>query len=164
MSVLRIEFEEEEFEKYYTVFDGSSQDDVSHAKLLWNSLSLLPPQESRLESSDIHQRLPVARSRKDTTSAISKSIAELKVPPQKSRQRLQLTLAQSQEERKKYLGMANQRGEILDLLMKQKGQRIQKEMASRPYKPKQRDGFKSVGNYATTFSKDLDIEEVKLLQ
>ncbi|XP_067088807.1 cilia- and flagella-associated protein HOATZ [Osmerus mordax] len=161
MSVHRIEVEEEEFEKYYTVFDGSSQEDVSHAKLLWNSLSLLPPQESRLESSDIHQRLPVARSHKDT-SAISKSIAEHNVPPQKSRQRLQLALRQ--EERKKYLSMAKQRGEILDPLMKQREQRIQKEMASCPYKPKQRDGFKSVGNYVTKSAKDLDIEEVKLLQ
>lgn len=50
-----------EVEKLYTVFHGASQEDVAYAKLFWNSLSLQPPIESRLVSSDISQRLKVAK-------------------------------------------------------------------------------------------------------
>ena len=53
--------EQEDLDKFFTVFDGSSPEDVSHARRLWSSLSLLPPLESRLESADIRQRLPVSR-------------------------------------------------------------------------------------------------------
>ncbi|XP_051896016.1 cilia- and flagella-associated protein HOATZ [Pristis pectinata] len=44
----------------YTVFAGSSQEDVAYAKVFWSSLSLQPPLESRLVSGDIKQRLKVA--------------------------------------------------------------------------------------------------------
>ncbi|XP_023998989.2 cilia- and flagella-associated protein HOATZ [Salvelinus sp. IW2-2015] len=59
---------ETELDKYFfTVFDGSSPEDVSHAKQLWTSLSLLPPLESRLVNADIRQRLPIAPTNHDET-------------------------------------------------------------------------------------------------
>lgn len=50
-----------DIEKHYTVFAGSSEDDVAYAKLFWSSLFLQPPLESRLVSADIRQRLKVAK-------------------------------------------------------------------------------------------------------
>ena len=38
-------------------FSGSSDEDVAFAKTFWQSVQLFPPLESRLVSSDIHQRL-----------------------------------------------------------------------------------------------------------
>ncbi|XP_034148984.1 UPF0722 protein C11orf88 homolog isoform X9 [Esox lucius] len=73
---------EAEFNKYFTVFDGSSPEDVSHAKQLWTSLSLLPLLESRLISADISQRLPVAKTNHESTTAVRPSSSDL-------RQRLQ---------------------------------------------------------------------------
>ncbi|KAK3527356.1 hypothetical protein QTP86_021934, partial [Hemibagrus guttatus] len=45
----------------YTVFEGSSQEDVAYAKVFWSSLCLQPPIESSLVSLDIRQRLKVAK-------------------------------------------------------------------------------------------------------
>ena len=39
------------------IFQGSSKEDISFAKTFWQSVQLFPPLESRLVSSDIHQRL-----------------------------------------------------------------------------------------------------------
>lgn len=50
-----------ELEAQYTIFVGSSHEDVSYAKTFWNSLALQPPIESRLVSADISQRLKVAK-------------------------------------------------------------------------------------------------------
>lgn len=50
-----------ELEALYTIFVGSSPEDVSYAKTFWNSLALQPPVESRLVSADISQRLKVAK-------------------------------------------------------------------------------------------------------
>uniref|UniRef100_A0AAZ3Q7W9 Cilia- and flagella-associated protein HOATZ n=1 Tax=Oncorhynchus tshawytscha TaxID=74940 RepID=A0AAZ3Q7W9_ONCTS len=64
---------ETELDKYFfTVFDGSSPEDVSHAKQLWTSLSLLPPLESRLVNADIRQRLPIARTNHETLLVVGK--------------------------------------------------------------------------------------------
>nr|XP_029509984.1 UPF0722 protein C11orf88 homolog isoform X1 [Oncorhynchus nerka] len=64
---------ETELDKYFfTVFDGSSPEDVSHAKQLWTSLSLLPPLESRLVNADIRQRLPIARTNNETLLVVGK--------------------------------------------------------------------------------------------
>ncbi|XP_028976598.1 UPF0722 protein C11orf88 homolog isoform X1 [Esox lucius] len=71
---------EAEFNKYFTVFDGSSPEDVSHAKQLWTSLSLLPLLESRLISADISQRLPVAKTNHESTTAVRPSSSDLKAP------------------------------------------------------------------------------------
>lgn len=149
--------EESEIDTYFTVFDGSSSEDVFHAKLLWNSLSLLPPLESRLVSSDIRQRLPVARP-PDTSAAARKSTSD----PRKSLQ--DPNQQQRQEERQRYMNMAKQKEEIMSLLRKHREQRIQKERVSLPYKPKQSD--KSEGLAPLKPSEDLekDMEEVKQLQ
>ncbi|XP_052372050.1 cilia- and flagella-associated protein HOATZ isoform X1 [Oncorhynchus keta] len=65
---------ETELDKYFfTVFDGSSPEDVSHAKQLWTSLSLLPPLESRLVNADIRQRLPIARTNQETLLVVGKT-------------------------------------------------------------------------------------------
>ncbi|XP_031665420.1 cilia- and flagella-associated protein HOATZ isoform X2 [Oncorhynchus kisutch] len=65
---------ETELDKYFfTVFDGSSPEDVSHAKQLWTSLSLLPPLESRLVNADIRQRLPIARTNHEPLLVVGKT-------------------------------------------------------------------------------------------
>lgn len=117
-----------EEEKYLTVFEGSSPEDVSHARRLWSSLSLLPPQESRLVSADIRQRLPVSRPQRSTATGPSVSVPE---PPA-------LALARQrerQEERRRYEAMAETRREILGLLRRQREQRIQKELLSTAFRP-----------------------------
>lgn len=50
-----------DIEKHYTIFAGSSEDDVAYAKVFWSSLFLQPPLESRLVSADMRQRLKVAK-------------------------------------------------------------------------------------------------------
>ncbi|KAL0995003.1 hypothetical protein UPYG_G00130520 [Umbra pygmaea] len=89
-----------EFDKYFTVFDGSSLQDVSHAKQLWASLSLLPPLESRLVSADIRQRLPVAQTLHDSSAALKQSSSAIKA-------RFQETAHQKirQEERQRNMDM-----------------------------------------------------------
>ncbi|TKS91303.1 UPF0722 protein C11orf88 -like protein [Collichthys lucidus] len=119
--------DQEDFDKFFTVFDGSSPEDVSHARQLWSSLSLLPPQESRLVSADIRQRLPVSRpQQRSSTAAALGPIKPPSVP----------ALWQRQEERQRYATMADQRREILALLRRQREQRIQKELVSVGFKPK----------------------------
>ncbi|XP_041832458.1 cilia- and flagella-associated protein HOATZ [Melanotaenia boesemani] len=124
--------EEAEFDQLFTVFDGSSPEDVSHARQLWSSLSLLPPLESRLMSADIRQRLQVFRPQR------SSSTASAPPGPRPSAPELPDVFAprQRQEERQRYKAMADQRKEILALLGRQRQQRIQKELVSAAFKPK----------------------------
>uniref|UniRef100_A0A3B4BG10 Cilia- and flagella-associated protein HOATZ n=1 Tax=Periophthalmus magnuspinnatus TaxID=409849 RepID=A0A3B4BG10_9GOBI len=127
--------EQAEVDKHLTVFEGSSPEDVSHARQLWSSLSLLPPQESRLVSSDIRQRLPVSRpqQRKNTGTAITgPSNVSDPEPPSLVTAREK----ERREERRRYEAMAENRRQILGLLKKQREQRIQKELLSLDYKPK----------------------------
>uniref|UniRef100_A0A8C6S8J5 Cilia- and flagella-associated protein HOATZ n=1 Tax=Neogobius melanostomus TaxID=47308 RepID=A0A8C6S8J5_9GOBI len=126
-------------EKYLIVFEGSSREDVSHARQLWSSLSLLPPQESRLVSGDIHQRLPVSRPQQQQQQ--QKSTVSVPEP-------LSLVTAREKErrdERRKYEAMAENRREILELLRKQREQRIQKELLSRAFKPKLKQDLEVTG-------------------
>ncbi|XP_034148983.1 UPF0722 protein C11orf88 homolog isoform X7 [Esox lucius] len=149
---------EAEFNKYFTVFDGSSPEDVSHAKQLWTSLSLLPLLESRLISADISQRLPVAKTNHESTTAVRPSSSDL-------RQRLQegSHWKLRQEEKQRYMDMAKQRLEIISLLHQQRQNRIQKETVSLPYKPRHRDKSQRL---VVCPPKDLetDVEEVQKLQ
>ncbi|KAI4875722.1 hypothetical protein NFI96_024238 [Prochilodus magdalenae] len=108
-----------DLEKYFTVFEGSSQENVAYAKVFWNSLSLQPPVESSLVSVDIRQRLKVARTPQPTHhaarhSAHSKNDEILQRAYQK----------QMEDERKRYLEMAKKRDEIMMLLKKQREERI----------------------------------------
>lgn len=121
--------DQEDFDKFFTVFDGSSPEDVSHARQLWSSLSLLPPQESRLVSADIRQRLPVSRPQQRSSTAAAAALGPMKPPSVPA-------LRQREEERQRYAIMADQRREILALLRRQREQRIQKELVSVDFKPK----------------------------
>ncbi|EPQ01922.1 hypothetical protein D623_10006587 [Myotis brandtii] len=103
------------------VFSGSSEKDTSLAKQFWITASMYPPNESQLVlSGSSSQRLPVARSSKSSTIEGTDAIDE--------------TL--KMEEKKKYLEKAKRRDEILQLLKKQREERISKELVSLPYKPK----------------------------
>nr|XP_015797958.2 cilia- and flagella-associated protein HOATZ [Nothobranchius furzeri] len=106
------------------MFAGSSPEDVSHARQLWSSVSLPPPLESRLVSEDIHQRLPVSRPKGRGLSAAPVSRPSVLQPPDVS------VLLQKHEERRRYEAMADQRKEIMALLMKQRERRLQKELLS----------------------------------
>ncbi|XP_029294162.1 cilia- and flagella-associated protein HOATZ [Cottoperca gobio] len=133
----------------FTVFDGSSPEDVSHARQLWSSLSLLPPLESRLVSADIRQRLPVSRPHCSSSAAGPRHPAPQTVPD----------LRQRREERQRFAAMAEQRREILALLSRQRDQRVQKELLSVHFKAKLKLGEKVVQE-----PPDSDMELVKQLQ
>ncbi|XP_071750380.1 cilia- and flagella-associated protein HOATZ [Centroberyx gerrardi] len=148
--------QQEEFDKYFIVFDGSSPEDVSHAKQLWSSLSLHPPLESRLVSADIRQRLPVARPHRRTRTGPRTASPEPPSAPPPSRQR--------QEERQRYLAMADQRREILGLLRRQREQRIQKELVSLAHKPNMKDSRGKEEKQQKPSDQEMDKEIVKQLQ
>ncbi|KAM3598605.1 uncharacterized protein V6R79_020251 [Siganus canaliculatus] len=113
----------------FMVFDGSSPEDVSHAKQLWSSLSLLPPLESRLVSAHIRQRLPVSRPPQRRSAAPDPPKSTTEAPSASA-------LQQREEERQRYMDMADQRKEILARLRRQREQRIEKELISAPFQPK----------------------------
>uniref|UniRef100_A0A3Q3KKC5 Cilia- and flagella-associated protein HOATZ n=1 Tax=Monopterus albus TaxID=43700 RepID=A0A3Q3KKC5_MONAL len=150
--------EQEDCHKFFTVFDGSSPEDVSHARQLWSSLSLLPPLESRLVSADIRQRLPVSRpQRSSTTITVGPKVA---APGPLSVH----ALRQRQEERQRYVAMADQRREILALLRRQREQRIQKELVSVPFKPRVKMSRDKVEKPQKPSDCEMDKELVKQLQ
>ena len=145
--------EQEDFDRYFTVFDGSSPEDVSHARQLWSSLSLLPPLESRLVSADIRQRLPVSRpQRSSSTGPKQPSAPEPPTVPD---------LRQRREEWQRYEAMAEQRRDILALLRRQREQRIHKELLSVGFRPKLKSDPEKV---LKTPECELDEELVKQLQ
>ncbi|XP_051244645.1 cilia- and flagella-associated protein HOATZ [Dicentrarchus labrax] len=119
--------DQEDFDQFFTVFDGSSPEDVSHARQLWSSLSLLPPLESRLVSADIRQRLPVSRPQRSSTAGPRQWAPE---PPRVP------AVRQRREERQRYADMADQRRETLALLGRQREQRVRRELVSVDFKPK----------------------------
>ncbi|XP_012412782.1 cilia- and flagella-associated protein HOATZ [Trichechus manatus latirostris] len=99
------------------VFVGSSEQDVNLAKQFWISASLYPPNESQLVlSRDSRQRLPVARPSGCNVAEGTEVEEVLKI--------------QESEEKLKYLQKAKKRDEILQLLRKQREERIMKEMIS----------------------------------
>lgn len=95
---------------------------------------MYPPNESQLVlSGSSSQRLPVAGSSK--SSATEKSnLKSLSLEKNKGTDAIAETL--KMEEKKKYLEKAKKRDEILQLLRKQREERISKELVSLPYKPK----------------------------
>ncbi|XP_022417311.1 UPF0722 protein C11orf88 homolog [Delphinapterus leucas] len=106
------------------VFTGSSDRDANLAKQFWIGASMYPPNESQLVlSRGSSQRLRVARPSKGSALERRDVTAEtLKI--------------QESEEKKKYLQKAKKRDEIIQLLKKQREERISKELVSLPYKPK----------------------------
>ncbi|KAL1274515.1 hypothetical protein QQF64_027329 [Cirrhinus molitorella] len=149
-----------EIDKLYTVFDGASQEDVAYAKVFWNSLSLQPPIESRLVSADIRQRLKVAKTPKTTNAAAKQeSLSKRDEEIQKD-----AYLKQKQEERQKYMEMAKKRDQIIDLLKKQRDERIKKEMISCQNKPRKDSQVQKRLALKNLSSLDEDQEEVQKLQ
>ncbi|XP_043435218.1 cilia- and flagella-associated protein HOATZ isoform X2 [Prionailurus viverrinus] len=106
------------------VFTGSSEQDSNLAKQFWVAASMYPTNESKLVlSRGSSQRLPVARaSRGGATESPDITAETLKT--------------QQSEDKEKYLQKAKRRDEILQLLRKQREERISKELVSLPYKPK----------------------------
>ncbi|XP_032393410.1 cilia- and flagella-associated protein HOATZ [Etheostoma spectabile] len=146
----------EDIDKCFTVFDGSSPEDVSHARQLWSSMSLLPPLESRLVSADISQRLPVSRTQRSGSIMSKQPVAQ---PPSVP------ALRQRREERQRYVAMADQRREILALLRRQREQRIQKELLSLDFKPNLKFGRDKILKMQKPPDSEMDDKElVKQLQ
>ncbi|KAM9391634.1 cilia- and flagella-associated protein HOATZ [Pholidichthys leucotaenia] len=147
--------EQEDLDQFFTVFEGSSPENVSHARQLWRSLSLLPPLESRLVSTHIRQRLPVSGPPRSSASAVAGP-----QPPAPELTSLP-DLRQRQEERRRYMAMADQRKEILALLRRQREQRIQKELLSRACK---REGKVGKEKKVEEEDSEMDKELVRELQ
>ncbi|XP_066566562.1 cilia- and flagella-associated protein HOATZ isoform X2 [Amia ocellicauda] len=135
----QVSAEQADFEKYFTVFAGSAEEDVSYAKTFWSASALHPPLESRLVSADVRQRLRVAGNGSPHDGV---NIAHR--PPSidlKSEVFLhEAYLKQRAESKRRYLEKAKKRDEIIALLLKQREDRIKKEMLSLPYRPRKDDG------------------------
>ncbi|XP_032694284.1 UPF0722 protein C11orf88 homolog isoform X2 [Lontra canadensis] len=130
------------------VFTGSSEQDSTLAKQFWIAASLYPPNESQLVlPRGSSQRLPVAGpSRRRPRETIDVTAETRKI--------------EESEEKKKYLQKAKRRDEILQLLRKQREERISKELVSLPYKPKAK--VHKAKKVMSESDKD-DQEEVKAL-
>ncbi|KAM6965968.1 cilia- and flagella-associated protein HOATZ [Tautogolabrus adspersus] len=148
--------DQEEINDFFTVFEGSSPEDVSHARHFWSSQSLLPPLESRLVSADIRQRLPVSRPRRSSTAGPTQSVQQPQLSVHALRQR--------QEDRRRYEAMADQRKEILALLRRQREHRIQKELISADFKPKVKLGQEKQTKFENSSDSEMDMELVQQLQ
>ena len=108
-----------------TVFQGSPPEDVEHAKSFWKSLTLQPPLESRLVSAEIRQRLRVA-----PPPSRLQCRREINVQKDQKQEQLREKIKKMEldEERMKYRRLAQKREAVLDLLYKQRAQRLEKEM------------------------------------
>ncbi|XP_041098207.1 cilia- and flagella-associated protein HOATZ [Polyodon spathula] len=122
-----------ELDSQILVFAGSSEEDVEFAKIFWNSVSLHPPWESRLVSGDIRQRLKVANSGQQNVHI---SHAPPAVDARAEQVLVEAYIKEKTEEKLRYLEQAIKREDIMDLLRKQRAERIKKELLSRPYQPK----------------------------
>ncbi|XP_060036086.1 cilia- and flagella-associated protein HOATZ isoform X2 [Erinaceus europaeus] len=131
---------QESFETCYSgllVFTGSSDLDSSLAKQFWMAASLYPPNESQLAlTRGSSQRLPVAGTSKCNERKLTTSSFLL-------------------------MKRAKRRDEILQLLRKQREERILKELISLPYKPKAK--VHKVKKVVPESDKE-DKEEVKALK
>uniref|UniRef100_UPI0037E7666D cilia- and flagella-associated protein HOATZ n=1 Tax=Semicossyphus pulcher TaxID=241346 RepID=UPI0037E7666D len=143
---------QEESDRVCIVFEGSSPEDVSHARNFWSSQLLLPPLESRPV---IHLRLPVSRPLVSIAGPKhSAPVPQLSVP----------ALCQGQEERRRHEAMAHQREDILALLKRQREQRIQKELVSVDFKPKVKLGQEKSLKLPDSSDSEMDKELVEQLQ
>uniref|UniRef100_A0A452SJ78 Cilia- and flagella-associated protein HOATZ n=1 Tax=Ursus americanus TaxID=9643 RepID=A0A452SJ78_URSAM len=94
------------------VFTGTSAQDANLAKQFWIAASMYPTNESQLVlSRGSSQRLPVARPSR-------------RGPPETTGVTAETIKIQESEEKKKYLQKAKKRDEILQLLRKQREERI----------------------------------------
>ncbi|XP_023669347.1 cilia- and flagella-associated protein HOATZ isoform X2 [Paramormyrops kingsleyae] len=146
----------DELDAYFTVFAGSSIEDVTYAKVFWSSVTLQPPLESRLVSASISQRLKVAG---DPQPSLEQST------PNKEEEDLLETAYRRQRaaEKQKYLDMAKKRQDIIALLKKQREDRIKKETISLPYKPRKCDKHERSDIRTPSEQSRQDAEEVRRL-
>uniref|UniRef100_A0A2K5RU54 Cilia- and flagella-associated protein HOATZ n=1 Tax=Cebus imitator TaxID=2715852 RepID=A0A2K5RU54_CEBIM len=170
------------------VFAGSSEQDANLAKQFWISASMYPPSESQLMlRRDSSQRLPVARPPRSRGSEKGHSSQSFHLANDKNRDIFAEALKiQESEEKVKYLQkigshsvtqngvqwhhhgslpprlswVAKTREEILQLLRKQREERISKELISLPYKPKAKE---HKAKKVVSESDKKDQEEVKAL-
>ncbi|XP_011782097.1 PREDICTED: UPF0722 protein C11orf88 homolog isoform X2 [Colobus angolensis palliatus] len=143
------------------VFAGSSEQDANFAKQFWISASMYPPSESQLVlRRDSSQRLPVARPRRSRGSENSHSQSSHLVSNKNRNIFAEALKIQESEEKVKYLQKAKTREEILQLLRKQREERISKELISLPYKPKIKE---HKAKKVVSESDKEDQEEVKAL-
>ncbi|XP_008052219.1 UPF0722 protein C11orf88 homolog [Carlito syrichta] len=121
----------------FLVFSGSSELDANWAKQFWTSASMYPAGESQLVlCRGSSQRLPVARPSRAREPEKSHTQPFL-LESNKNRDIFAEALkTRESEEKEKYLQKAKTREEILQLLRKQREERISKELISLPYKPK----------------------------
>ncbi|XP_032141513.1 UPF0722 protein C11orf88 homolog isoform X1 [Sapajus apella] len=146
------------------VFAGSSEQDANLAKQFWISASMYPPSESQLMlRRDSSQRLPVARPTRSRGSEKGHSSQSFHLANDKNRDIFAEALKiQESEEKVKYLQkQAKTREEILQLLRKQREERISKELISLPYKPKAKE---HKAKKLVSESDKKDQEEVKALE
>ncbi|XP_008831028.1 UPF0722 protein C11orf88 homolog [Nannospalax galili] len=119
------------------VFSGCSEQDANLAKQFWLRASMYPPIESQLVlTRGSSQRLPVAGTSK---SLVSEKSSAQPLPLDHNKETSVFAKAlqiQESEEKAKYLQKAKKRDEILQLLRKQREDRISKELISLPYKVK----------------------------
>uniref|UniRef100_A0AAA9S5K8 Cilia- and flagella-associated protein HOATZ n=1 Tax=Bos taurus TaxID=9913 RepID=A0AAA9S5K8_BOVIN len=146
----------EAFPQGLLVFTGSSDRDANLAKQFWIGASMYPHNESQLVlSRGSSQRLPVARPSR--SSAPEKTYFQpFFLEESKSRDVTAETLKiQESEEKKKYLQKAKKRDEIIQLLRKQREERILvrliKELISLPHKPKGKVHKAKIGMQADLF-------------
>nr|XP_008018997.2 cilia- and flagella-associated protein HOATZ [Chlorocebus sabaeus] len=145
------------------VFAGSSEQDANLAKQFWISASMYPPSESQLVlRRDSSQRLPVARRRRSRGSENSHSSQSSHLVSNNTNRNIfaEALKIQESEEKVKYLQKAKTREEILQLLRKQREERISKELISLPYKPKAKE---HKAKKVVSESDKEDQEEVKAL-
>ncbi|XP_026887637.1 UPF0722 protein C11orf88 homolog isoform X2 [Electrophorus electricus] len=118
-----------------------------------------PPIESNLFSVDIRQRLKIAKAMRPTQESLN--------PPTYSKNDEVLqkaSLKQRQDEKKRYMEMAQRRDVIIALLRKQREERIKKEMISlqnkpRRSKPTERLSLKTPGEILD--QNIVDVQELK---
>ncbi|KAG3286503.1 C11orf88 [Ictidomys tridecemlineatus] len=144
------------------VFAGCSEQDANLAKQFWLGASMYPTNESQLVlSRGSSQRLPVARPTKNSVAEKS-HLQHIPFENKKVTDFIANTLRiQESEEKMKYLQKAKKRDEILQLLRKQREERITKELISLPYKPKSKE-HKAKEEVSETDKEDQ--EEVKALR
>ena len=108
-----------------TIFQGSPPEDVEHAKSFWKSLTLQPPLESRLVSAEIRQRLRVAP---PPSRLQCKRERDFQREKKQDQLREKVNRMEFEEERAKYRRLAQNREAVLNLLYKQRAQRLEKEV------------------------------------
>ncbi|XP_050417081.1 cilia- and flagella-associated protein HOATZ [Patella vulgata] len=148
-----------------TTFCDSSEDDISCAKTFWQSVTLLPPMESRLVSSDIKQRLRTAPS---SSQHRPSTCSTYRVPDNDLAVQEFLTRAKNMVQMEEFLRLrefASARDEDREMLHKRRKERKKREEISRnriPKRPNQSediivmDSDEDKGEDTVTALKDLD--------